>query len=238
MDNKQILKSLQRALQEQSNPERALAQQKYFKNLIDFRGIATPQLKIIFRNFRTHVKSLNLIDTIFVARELVSHNFFEDKILAHTVVASKIKELDGNFLRDWEAYFIQHVNNWGICDDFCSNISSLILKTDLNAPNILLEWSLHSNLWLKRAAAVSFVKHTNDKRFHPVILKIARNIVLTTSDRFAQLGMGWVMRYVYLSNSKEWHSFVETHYDQINREALRYLLEKTPASLRESILKR
>jgi 3-methyladenine DNA glycosylase AlkD len=90
--------------------------------------------------------------------------------------------------------------------------------------------------WRQRVAAVAFVNEAKLGGYNREILTICRTLV-KNRDRFVQLGMGWVLRELYLADQRIVLAFLRQHYSRINREALRYAIEKMPRGLQTIILK-
>ena len=61
--------------------------------------------------------------------------------------------------------------------------------------------------------------------------------VIPYNERFNQLGVGWVLREMYLAEPKRTIRFIEQHYDLFIREGLRYAIEKMPEVEKNRLLK-
>lgn len=59
---------------------------------------------------------------------------------------------------------------------------------------------------------------------------------LKYDERFNQLGMGWLLREMYLADPKGVDAFIRQHYSSFTREALRYAIEKMPEEERTALL--
>jgi hypothetical protein len=60
--------------------------------------------------------------------------------------------------------------------------------------------------------------------------------VVRNRDRFVQLGMGWVLRELFLADRKATLGFLGRHSARINGEALRYTIEKMPKTMQRRVL--
>jgi 3-methyladenine DNA glycosylase AlkD len=74
---------------------------------------------------------------------------------------------------------------------------------------------------------VAFVNEAPHGRYDREILAICRAL-LRNRDGFVQLGMGWVLRELFLADGSLVLEFLRRHYPLINREALRHAIEKMP----------
>ena len=59
---------------------------------------------------------------------------------------------------------------------------------------------------------------------------------MKNDERFVQLGLGWVLRELYLADRDLVLSFLAAHYGELSREGLRYAIEKMPAELQMRLL--
>jgi 3-methyladenine DNA glycosylase AlkD len=84
-------------------------------------------------------------------------------------------------------------------------------------------------------AAVAFLSEARHGGRTRELLTICRTLV-RNRDRFVQLGMGWVLRELSLADREEVLRFLAQHYRRINREALRYAIDKLPRPLQARVL--
>ena len=104
------------------------------------------------------------------------------------------------------------------------------------------QWSASGPLWQRRAACVAFVNHAKhgDERVHglsEVIVESCENLV-RDSERFAQTGVGWVMRELSLAELSVVTDFAERNLHLLSREAVRSLTKKMPEARRRELLER
>lgn len=111
----------------------------------------------------------------------------------------------------------------------------LVLRRDADARRCIVAWSRARNPWQQRASAVAFVNEARHGRYNPEILSVCRNLV-GNPDRFVQLGMGWVLRELFLADRQAVMAFIDRHRSGISREGLRYAMEKMPVATRKRLL--
>lgn len=100
----------------------------------------------------------------------------------------------------------------------------------------LEEWSKKTTLlWRQRSSCVSFVKIARYGKHNERLYRIAANAV-TSPERFAQLGCGWMLRELSLADQKGVVTFIKENHDCFSREGLRYAIEKMPKTLQAELL--
>jgi 3-methyladenine DNA glycosylase AlkD len=67
------------------------------------------------------------------------------------------------------------------------------------------------------------------------IFSVCRNLA-GNPDRFVQLGMGWVLRELFLADREAVLTFIRRYRAGISREGLRYAMEKMPVATRKRLL--
>lgn len=90
-------------------------------------------------------------------------------------------------------------------------------------------------MWLQRASCVAFVTLARSGNHNETILEICESAV-KNQERFVQLGVGWVLRELYLAVDDQVVEWIKSHFSLMSREGLRYSVEKMPASLRSSLM--
>lgn len=120
------------------------------------------------------------------------------------------------------------VADWNVCDWYATKVVSVYLapdgKADAERGARLTAWSTSPHLWQRRAGLVAFVKvaaHA-DKQYElmvdDVLTACARS--LSTSNRFAHTGPGWVLRELSLAHPARVTEFLRDH-PQLSAEGRR-----------------
>lgn len=131
-----------------------------------------------------------------------------------------------------------HVYDWATCDTLSSRVICELLKLQpLHVVPIVREWKNASDHhWRQRAACVSFVKVARLGQHNDTIIDICETCI-RNQERFVQLGCGWVLRELSLSDTDRVVRFITSHYDSFTREGLRYAIEKMSPELRSQLLR-
>jgi hypothetical protein len=63
-------------------------------------------------------------------------------------------------------------------------------------------------------------------------------ITVRSSERFAQTGVGWLLRELATADREAVLGFVNEHLASMSREGVRYVIERMPVRVREQVLKK
>ena len=73
-------------------------------------------------------------------------------------------KFDRELVRRTESWFTNgHIKEWATCDSYCGKILTKFNK-DANNAKLMLEWSTHENMWIRRCSCVGFVTTLTKKR--------------------------------------------------------------------------
>uniref|UniRef100_A0A0G4I5M9 DNA alkylation repair enzyme n=1 Tax=Chromera velia CCMP2878 TaxID=1169474 RepID=A0A0G4I5M9_9ALVE len=142
------------------------------------------------------------------------------------------------------------VNDWSTCDWLCMKCISPLCEMHpydrAEAGRLVTGWSLDpsNRLWKRRAGHVSFVNHVRRGETETVFgdgflsrVVSACDAALNSSERFAQTGAGWVLRYALLSDRPTVVEVLERRGPTMTVEGMRYALEQCKdASLKKRLM--
>jgi 3-methyladenine DNA glycosylase AlkD len=98
-------------------------------------------------------------------------------------------------------------------------------------------WTSSKNRWVKRASAVSLIIPARKGLFKKEIFEIADSLLLDTDD-MVQKGYGWMLKSLAEAYEDEVFQYVLQKRSVMPRTALRYAIEKMPATKRKEAMKR
>ena len=113
-------------------------------------------------------------------------------------------------------------NNWDLVDVTCRDVIGLYLL-DKEDRNVLYQLAESDNLWEQRIAIVStwtFIKH---KQFDDTLALSEK--LLTHKHDLMHKAVGWMLREVGKKDKETLVAFLEIHYKNMPRTALRYSIE-------------
>ncbi len=228
-----MLNSLKRNLKKLSNKERAEVSQRFFKTGEGeygfgdvFLGLSVPQC----RELAVKYKDMDLIDVA----TLLKSEIHEERLVALLILVHQFKSDEMMQRRIYEFYLknTKYVNNWDLVDLSADKIVGVYL---LDKPKIVLQkLSKSNNLWERRIAMVSTYNFIKNNEFDDA-LAIAENLISDKND-LIQKAVGWMLREVGNRDMEVELEFLNKHYKNMGRVALRYSIEKFPEKTRKKYL--
>jgi 3-methyladenine DNA glycosylase AlkD len=207
----------------------------YFQGAVRFIGLKTPEIRKVTREVEPQLRSRPVADLVAECFRLLRSPYAEEKHVAIALLGRNVHCLPPGFLAAFEPVFDATVHDWGACDHIASRILRQRLVASPRDRARVVGWRLASHPWRQRAAAVAFVHEARHGRYTREILTVCGALV-RNPDRFVQLGMGWVLRELSQADRARTLRFLAVHYPRINREALRYAVEKLPVDIRRKVL--
>lgn len=202
--------------------ENALKMAKYMQNKFSFYGIPTPKRKKLYRDFLKAEKKNKRID--FALLDLCFQDEYREfqyfgcdylKALQVFLVYEDIDKLKQYLLtKQW----------WDVTDSLDIIIGTIGLK-DKRVDDLMLEWSLNEDIWLKRVA-IDHQLLRKEKTNQQLLEKIIVNN-LNSDEFFINKAIGWSLRDYSKTNPIWVKAFIEKYHDQMAKlsikEASKYL---------------
>ena len=138
-----------------------------------------------------------------------------------------------------------HISDWNVCDWFSVKVlGPLVERKGEACARAISDWREADSVWRRRASVVAFVNlaKKGDRNFPGFTEMVLDNCshLLRSQERFAQTGVGWVLRELGRSDEGRVVGFVEAHLDRFSREALKnatkYLQPEAAKRLRDAHL--
>ena len=210
-----------------ANPEKAKFLQGFFKTGKGqyaegdvFLGIVVP----ITRNIVKVNKALPLSE-IQILLDSEYHEARLSGLLFLVQQFKKAKEEERKEIFDFYLANARKANNWDLVDVTCKDVIGLYLL-DKEDRSVLYRLAESDNLWEQRIAIVStwiFIKH---KQYNDT-LALAEKL-LTHKHDLMHKAVGWLLREVGKKDRETLIDFLDKHYKNMPRTALRYAIEHFP----------
>jgi len=195
-------------------------------------------LKNIFNSiYKSDLANLSLDHKLDVSKTLLSSVYAEEKKFAIMLLRKDVKLLERTHLPLFAQWIDAYVYDWGTSDSLSSLFGDM-MKRSPEADEIakdIAEWKNASSLWRQRSSCVSFVTIAKHGNYNDLIENICASCI-KNSERFVQLGVGWVLREVSLSDKQRVVKFIKNNYLSFSREGLRYAIEKMDSLSRSKLL--
>lgn len=227
-----VVDELRRRIAEAGDPDRAPKMQSYMKSAMPFRGVSSVPLRAICREV---VAAHSLPDRAAwdsAVRELWDGAEFREERYAALAVAGHRLYRDHRDPAELDLYRHLVVTGawWDLVDTIATHHVGEILQhfPDQVTP-VLERWAVDDELWLRRAAMLSQLKHKAKTDVDLLRFVLERNLEDSPHGRdfFIRKALGWALR-EYARTDPDWvRSFVAEHGGRLSglsrREALKHL---------------
>jgi 3-methyladenine DNA glycosylase AlkD len=234
-----LRKSLETRLNSLANEKSRLFWERYLKGAIPFRGVPMGSIrKSVHTWWREDGPSeLTLRHQKSLALQLFDGTPCEDK-LAGTLVLEEIllNDLTKDDIDSFGALFERGlIADWNTCDWFCVKVLGNLAARDLPSPEFtdaILDWRTAQSLWQRRASNVAFVNlaKQGDVNFEGFTHRMLETCAITvrSPERFAQTGVGWLLRELAEADRAAVLRFTRKHLSLLSREALKSIFKHLP----------
>jgi 3-methyladenine DNA glycosylase AlkD len=233
----QILSTFRHEVARYDTPENRINYQRFFKEPLDNPvGLKTTALRKVFsvcyKKFGHHPGR----DIFDACDQLLASN----ERYIHSLVFEWTSKISDDFragdIGRFEFWLKNYVNNWGSCDSLCGPLGLLVLKFPQSVSRTI-KWTKSKNRWFRRASAVSLIQALRKGLLLDEAFKIAELLLLDTDD-MVQKGYGWMLKEASNAFPEAVIDFVGARKALMPRTALRYAIEKLPATKRKELMKK
>lgn len=228
-----IVQALRAAIRASGDPARAVAQQKYMKSEMPYRGITSGELTRLVREvLATTAFPPSREEWVGAVRSLWDDAEFREERYAATTLA---QHRSAKTWQDPAALALhKHLIVTGAWWDHVDTVTSKCVSPILAAHRpivtpIMRAWAVSDDLWLRRASIISQLPHRERTDTDLLTEAILANVEGTAYGRefFVRKAIGWSLRQ-YARTDAEWvEAFVAEHGDRLSglsrREALKHL---------------
>jgi 3-methyladenine DNA glycosylase AlkD len=133
-----------------------------------------------------------------------------------------------------------YIQDWSVCDWFCVKVlGPLVEQQGERCARAISKWREADGVWQRRASVVAFANlasrgDQNFPGFTEMVLDSCTHL-LGSQERFAQTGVGWILRELSRSERGRVVGFVEANLNRLSREALKNATKYLPAEVAERL---
>jgi 3-methyladenine DNA glycosylase AlkD len=223
---------------------------KYLRGAASFRGVKMGDVrKAVHAWFKEERlgEHLSIGQQKDLAVMLLEEDYTEDK-LAGVLFLQEILLPAGAL--DWRSDLPRfarlfdggYIRDWSICDWLCVKVLGPLVEQQGEAcARVISEWRGAQSVWHRRASVVSFANlaREGDQNFPGFTEMVLDNCshLLGSQERFAQTGVGWVLRELSRSDQGRVIGFVGANLDRLSREALKNATKYLPPEVAEHLLR-
>jgi 3-methyladenine DNA glycosylase AlkD len=223
-----LTQRLRAALSAAGDPERALAQQAYLKSEMPHYGIGSPELKVLLRPFLAEFKPANRAEWEQTVRALWDGATHREERYAAIAYAQhrRAKQWQDPDALDLYQHLISTGAWWDLVDTVAGDlVGGVLLSHTRKTTPTMREWAVSDDLWLRRAAVLSQLKHGAETDLN--LLSYVIEVNLEDTSFWLRKAIGWALRQ-YARTDPEW---VRSEVDLLGtrlsglsrREALKHL---------------
>ena len=210
---------------------------RFFKEAIQPYGVKSALVGQISKQAFKTIETLSKEEIFDLCDELWESGMLEESFIACNWSQLLSKRYTENDFSRFERWVNEYVSNWASCDTLCNHsIGSFLMRYPQYIENIK-GWTSSKNRWVKRASAVSLIIPARKGLFKKEIFEIADSLLLDTDD-MVQKGYGWMLKSLAEAYEDEVFQYVLQKRSVMPRTALRYAIEKMPATKRKEAMKR
>jgi len=232
-----IIKQIKQQLKNHQNAANAAGMDRYFKGVLKFHGIKAPELKQIFSDlYKKHIAREDVSYQIKLAYKLIESKYGEEKKFGVLLLRKNLKHLNAEHISEIADVIENHVYDWATCDGLAGSLMGRMLRRDPTLCKCTYAWKNSGNVWLQRSSCLVYLPTARYGIHNEQIINTCKVCVKST-ERFVQLGVGWVLRELSLADLDLVVNFIKANYDCFSREGLRYAIEKMKPQLRQKLLK-
>ncbi len=222
---------------------------RYLRGAASFRGVKMGDVRMAVHAW---FEEEQLSEHLSVGRQkdlalmLFEEDYAEDKlagILFLQEILLRAGELDcRSDLPRFARLFDQgYIHDWNVCDWFCVKVLGPLAEREGEAcARAILGWRGANSVWQRRASVVAFVNlaKKGDRNFPGFTEMVLDNCshLLESQERFAQTGVGWVLRELSRSDQDRVVGFVEANLEHVSREGLKNATKYLPPEVAERLL--
>ncbi len=223
---------------------------KYLRGTASFRGVKMGDVR---KAVHAWFKEERLGEHLSVGQQkdlalmLLKENYSEDKLagilfLQEILLPAGALDWHSDLPRFARLFDEGYICDWSICDWFCVKVlGSLVERQGEGCARAISQWREANSVWQRRASVVAFANLAKDgdqnfPGFTEMVLENCTHL-LGSQERFAQTGVGWVLRELSRSDGGRVKGFVEANLDRFSREALKNAIKYLPPEVKERLLR-
>ncbi len=224
-------------LKKNADPGQARINQRFFKEPVKSYGLRAEAIRSLGKEIYERIKPQWKVEEVISLGDILAPNpYIEAKVLVALLLHKFSRDLPKSlFFKIKEWLSSDYFNNWAAVDSLCPDVLGSLLLKYPELKESIIKWPKSSNRWLRRAAAVSFIRIARKGRMLDTIYKIAASLFGDDED-IVQKAIGWLLKEAGKTDSCRLKDFLLKHGPSVPRTTLRYAIEKFSAEERRQIL--
>jgi 3-methyladenine DNA glycosylase AlkD len=221
-----LILAIKSALAAAANPANAGPMQRYMKSTMPYRGVKTPDQRLIYRELFKRYPILSFEEYIAIIRELWDSAEYREERYTAINLARRYKSFQTLEALPLYRHMIVTGAWWDYVDGIASDlIGELLRKHPTDMKPELRRWIEDPQIWVRRAAILSqlrFKTETDEALLFEFCLKC-----MDEKEFWTRKAIGWALREYSKTNSEAARRFVEENRTRMSgvtrKEAEKYI---------------
>ncbi|MBD3195280.1 MAG: hypothetical protein GF317_09510 [Candidatus Lokiarchaeota archaeon] len=188
----------------------------------------------------TREYELNFEEVSNIFQELIDTVVYDEKMAAIGFLTRFKKLFNDSIVILYKKALSNHCNTWAFCDSSMIKIIGPYLakkqKSNL-AKSTIKEWSCSSELWVKRASLVIFLKRVMIKKdFDEKLFYNLTERLIDDDEDYIKKALGWMIKTCSKNKPNFIFQYLMENRDKFDRSTLRTSCEKLNDDLKQDVL--
>ena len=223
-------------LSARADPARAESSQRFFKEPVPLYGLPAAEQRELARDLVRRLRPVwRCGKAVDLANALIQEAELEAKAVGLLVLAAWSDEFPVSLLPRIHGWLAWNCGNWATVDLLAPDILGPLLDDHPELIPVVEDWTGSNCLWVRRGAAVAFVRHARKGRHLAAAYRIARSL-LGDGEDLIHKAVGWLLRECGRTDRPRLERFLLEHGRDMARTSVRYAIEHFPEKERRHLL--
>jgi 3-methyladenine DNA glycosylase AlkD len=222
-----------------SRPSGSFDASRYFRSVdgFGFLNVGTQTVRQMARRLvRDNQPGWTVHDGLAFANALISDRYLEVKGLGIEVLARYRRDFTPKLLPVWKRWLSNNYStNWATTDAICGLLIGPLLVEHRRLVTKMIAWSRDSNMWVRRASAVSLIPAVRRGVGLETAYEVARRLHADREDLLHK-AVGWMLREAGKIDPARLERYLRTNGPRMPRTTVRYAIERFPPAKRRQLL--
>jgi 3-methyladenine DNA glycosylase AlkD len=227
------------ALKRQARPAGEFDASRYFcgEHGLGFYNVGAPAVRALARQIAIeHRGAWTIEDAMTLADRLITDRYLETKSVAVELVARYRRDFTPALLPRWKRWLEDDLSaNWATTDGICGALIGRLLLEHPQLSRELASWSVHQNLWVRRASVVALIPLVRKGVALDLLYANARRLHSDPHDLIHK-AVGWALREAGKADAPRLERYLRAKGATIPRTTVRYAIERFPPATRRRLL--
>ncbi|UCC25166.1 MAG: DNA alkylation repair protein [Gemmatimonadales bacterium] len=215
--------------------DRAASLQRYFKDPVQAYGVEYGAFRARRKEFAARIRDAwTLDDALLYCEEMLKDPHLEPRGDGFQTVGDFVEEAGPELLEHIRRWLESFCENWGLVDNLVPSVLSPLLRSYPELADEVVDWTSSPVVWVRRGAAVAFVRLMNDPRMMDAGYAVALRLQDDRAD-LVQKAVGWMLREAGKVDRALLEAFLLDQGSRTPRTTLRYAIERFPKEDRRRI---